>query len=153
MHIGQLHPLTVYRTGFGVFIALVWSVIVCSFFMTIIGIFMVIIFILTYRLCLSESKQFWFCKCAPPGMFLPRTFPLNIGLNMFPLCLNYLLGYSRGEFQALQLIALVVFLSRGLTNCLLYVGPLFGNQVWNDNGFDTMKSDFFIVANYDFHIS
>ena len=39
---------------------------------------------------------------------------LNIGLNMFPLdsfmaCLHSLLGYSAGEFQALQLIVLVAF--------------------------------------------
>ena len=39
---------------------------------------------------------------------------LNIGLNMFPLdsfmsCLQSLLGYSTGEFQALQLIVLVAF--------------------------------------------
>ena len=27
---------------------------------------------------------------------------------------------------------------RGLTTCLLYVGPLFGNPVWNDNGFSSL---------------
>ena len=46
-----------------------------------------------------------------PGCFCPWTFSLNIGLNMFPLdsfmsCLHSLLGYSTGEFQALQLIVL-----------------------------------------------
>ena len=45
-----------------------------------------------------------------------RTWPffLNIVLNMLPpdffmSCLDSLLGYSTGKFQALQLIALVVF--------------------------------------------
>ena len=49
-----------------------------------------------------------------PGCFCPRTFPVNIGLNMFPLdsfmsCLHSLLGYSTGAFQALQLIVLAAF--------------------------------------------
>ena len=49
-----------------------------------------------------------------PGCFWPWTFALNIGLNMFPLdsfmsYLHSLLGYSTGEFQALQLIVLVAF--------------------------------------------
>ena len=49
-----------------------------------------------------------------PGCFRPWTFPLNIGLNMLPSdsfmsCLDFLLGYSTGEFQAVQLIVLAVF--------------------------------------------
>ena len=49
-----------------------------------------------------------------PGCFCPWTFSLNSGLSMFPLdsfmsCLNSLLGYSTGEFQALQLIVLAAF--------------------------------------------
>ena len=42
------------------------------------------------------------------------TVSVNIVLNMLPSnsfmsCLDYLLGYSTGEFQALQMIALAVF--------------------------------------------
>ena len=49
-----------------------------------------------------------------PGCFHPWTFPLNIGLNMLHSdflmpCWDSLLGYSTGEFQALQLIVPVVF--------------------------------------------
>ena len=49
-----------------------------------------------------------------PGCFRPWTFSLNIGLNMLPSdsfmsCLHSLLGYSIGEFQALQLIVLAAF--------------------------------------------
>ena len=48
-----------------------------------------------------------------------RTFqgvsaPLNIGLNMLPSdsfvsCLDFLQGYCTGDFQALQMIVLVVY--------------------------------------------
>ena len=50
-----------------------------------------------------------------PGSCQPQMSPmLNIGLDMFPLnsfmsCLHSPLGYSTGEFQALQLIVLVAF--------------------------------------------
>ena len=49
-----------------------------------------------------------------PGCFCPWTFSFNIALNMFPLdsfmsCLHSLLGYSTGEFQALQLIVFAAF--------------------------------------------
>ena len=49
-----------------------------------------------------------------PGCFCPWTFRLNIGLNTSPSdsfvsYLNSHLGYSAGEFQALQLIVLAVF--------------------------------------------
>ena len=61
-----------------------------------------------------------------PGCFRLRTLSLDIGLNMFPLdsfmsCLHSLLGYSTGEFQALQLIALVAFgaVDLSLAPCML----------------------------------
>ena len=49
-----------------------------------------------------------------PGCFCPWTFRLNIGLNTsssdsFVSYLNSHLGYSAGEFLALQLIVLAVF--------------------------------------------
>ena len=57
----------------------------------------------------------WFCKCTPPWMFLPLDIPseyrpehVTFGL----LCVIFKfghLGYSAGEFQALQLIVLAVF--------------------------------------------
>ena len=48
------------------------------------------------------------------GCFCPWTFSLNIGLKMLHVdslmsCLNSLLGYSTGEFQALILIFFAVF--------------------------------------------
>ena len=49
-----------------------------------------------------------------PGYLCPWTFSLNIELNMLPSdffisCLHSLLGYSAGEFQALQLIIIAAF--------------------------------------------
>ena len=49
-----------------------------------------------------------------PGSFCPWFLSLNVGLNMLPSdsflsCLDFLLGYSTGEFQALQLIVLSLF--------------------------------------------
>ena len=43
------------------------------------------------------------------------------------------LGYSAGEFQGLQLIVLAAFWCRGLTTCLLHVGPPFGNRILNSS--------------------
>ena len=45
-------------------------------------------------------------------MCTPRNIRFEYGLNMLPSdssCLDFLLGYSTGEFQDLQLIVLVVF--------------------------------------------
>ena len=56
------------------------------------------------------------CSTVPhlPGCFCPWTFFQNIGFNMVPSdpCMSHLatqLGYSAGEFQALQLIVLATF--------------------------------------------
>ena len=56
------------------------------------------------------------CSTIPhlPGCFCPWTFFQNIGFNMVPSdpCMSHLatqLGYSAGEFQALQLIVLATF--------------------------------------------
>ena len=81
---------------------------------TIIGIFMAIYYLLIYILGFRYISSSGAANAQLPGCFRPWTFSLNIGLNMFPLdslmsCLHSLLGYSTGEFQALQLIVLVAF--------------------------------------------
>ena len=78
---------------------------------TITGIFMAILIYTLSFLYISNSGS---ANAQLPGCFCPWTFSLNIGLNMFPLdsfmsCLHSLLGYSTGEFQALQLIVLAAF--------------------------------------------
>ena len=118
------------RTGFWVYVVLVLNVIrySCHYFldrilfimifimiaMTITGIFMAINYLLIYTLGFLYISNSGSANAQHPGCFCPWTFSLNIGLNMFPLdsfmsCLHSLLGYSTGEFQALQLIVLVAF--------------------------------------------
>ena len=63
---------------------------------------------------LMEFYFIGFVNAHLPGCFCPWTFRLNIGLNTSPSdsfvsYLNSHLGYSAGEFQALQLIVLAVF--------------------------------------------
>ena len=75
---------------------------------TITGIFMVINYHFGF-LYISNSGS---ANTQLPGCVLDIL--LYIGLNMFPLdsfmsCLHSLLGYSTGEFQALQLIVLAAF--------------------------------------------
>ena len=81
---------------------------------TITGIFMAINYLLIYTLGFLYISNSGSANAQLPGCFCPWTFALNIGLNMFPLdsfmsCLHSLLGYSTGEFQALQLIVLAAF--------------------------------------------
>ena len=80
----------------------------------ITGIFMAINYLLIYTLGFLYISNSGSANAQLPGCFCPWTFSLNIGLNMFPLdsfmsCLHSLLGLSKGEFQALQLIVLAVF--------------------------------------------
>ena len=78
------------------------------------------------------------CSTRPhlPGCFCPWTFFQNIGFNMVPSNpfrshLATQLGYSAREFQALQLVCPCDVWCRGLTTCLLHVGPPFGNRFLN----------------------
>ena len=81
---------------------------------TITAIFVAINCLLIYHLDFLYISNYGSANAQLPGCFSPWTFSLNIGLNMFPLdsfmsCLHFLLGYSTGEFQALQLIVLAAF--------------------------------------------
>ena len=63
---------------------------------------------------LMEFYFIGFVNAHLPGCFCPWTFRLNIGLNTSPSdsfvsYLNSHIGYSAGEFQALQLIVLAAF--------------------------------------------
>ena len=130
LYIGQQYLITVYRTGFGVCAVLVLSVIRCSCYYFLDRIIFHHDFhhascdyhldfyghslLLNYILGFLYLSSYGSANAQLPGWFCPWTFPLNIGLNMLPLdsfmsCLHSLLGYSTGEFQALQLIVLAVF--------------------------------------------
>ena len=73
--------------------------------------FIICVILMNY---LMEFYFIGFVNAHLPGCFCPWTFRLNIGLNTSPSdsfvsYLNSHLGYSAGEFQALQLIVLAVF--------------------------------------------
>ena len=81
---------------------------------TTTGIFMAINYLWIYTLGFIFMSKSGSANAQLPGRFCPWTFSLNIGLSMFPLdsfmsCLHSLLGYSTGEFQALQLFVLAAF--------------------------------------------
>ena len=82
---------------------------------------------------LMEFYFIGFVNAHLPGCFCPWTFRLNIGLNTSPSdsfvsYLNSHLGYSAGEFQALQLIVLAVFgaVDWPLASCMLV-------HLWNSS--------------------
>ena len=75
---------------------------------------MAINYLLIYTLGFLYISNSGSANAQIPGCFRLCTLSLNIGLNMFPLdsfmsFLHSLLGYSKGEFQALQLIVLAAF--------------------------------------------
>ena len=93
---------------------------------TIFGIFMVINYFLKYILCFLYLSSSAPANAQLPRCFCPWTFSLNIGLNMLPLdsfmsCLHSLLGYSTGQFQALQLIVIAAFggVDQPFASCML----------------------------------
>ena len=72
---------------------------------------------MTFGIYFKQQKilDIW-CSTIPdlPGCFCPWTFFQNIGFNMVPSdpFMSHLatqLGYSAGEFQALQVIVLATF--------------------------------------------
>ena len=72
---------------------------------------------MTFGICFKQhfdTMYLVFYNPHLPGCFCPSTFFQNIGFNMVPsdLFMSHLatqLGYSAGEFQALQLIVLATF--------------------------------------------
>ena len=125
---------TVYRTGFCVCIILVFCALKCSFSNSFIEFYFIVI-VVTIVVILWPLFSFW-TTC-----FRPWTFPLNVKLNMLP---------SDSFVSCLHLFSTRIFYKwvpgfatdypcgvwcRGLTTCLLYVGPPVGNLVWNDCGF------------------
>ena len=110
------HHRIAYRTGFWMCAVLVLNVIMIFIMIVvnIIGIFMALNYHLIYTLGFLYISCSGSANAQLPGCFRPWTFSFNIGLNTFPLdsltsCLHSLLGYSTGEFQALQLIVLAAF--------------------------------------------
>ena len=100
---------------------------------TIIGIFMAINYLLIYTLGFLYVSSSGSANAKLPGYFRPWTFSLNSGLNMFPVgsfmsYLHSLLGYSTGEFQALQLTSL-----RRLVPWIYHLPPVCWPTFWRSS--------------------
>ena len=82
-------------------------------------------FILNNFFCFSEAKYFWFCNYSLPRDVYVPGLSLKIGMNLLPwmeLFLSNLYSQLRYSTRVFQLR-----FCRGLTTCLLYVSPPFGN--------------------------
>ena len=97
-----------------------------------------LLFKLHFRL--SVTKWFWFCKCTTPRMFPPVDFLLEYWIEHVtfrPLCVMFTFPtriFYRGVPGFATHCPCGVW-CHGLTTCLLYAGPLFGNLVENDSRF------------------
>ena len=97
-------------------------------------------FHLNYMFRISVIKYFWFCKCATPWMFPLLIIFLEYRIEHVILgLLNVMFTFPtrifyRGAPGSATDCPCGVW-CRGLTTCLLYVGPLFGNLVENDSRF------------------
>ena len=119
-------PVTIFLTEFYFIMIFIMKIVI------IIEIFMAINYFLNYTLGFLYLSSSGSANAQLPGCFRPWTFSLNIGLNMLPLdsimsCLHSLLFYRGVPGFATDCPCGVW--CRGLTTCLLYVGPLFGNLV------------------------
>ena len=119
--LAKLHPITFYRIisgecavpGLNATFCFLWftNCVLLFYKNLILGCLWNLVFVLNNILILG----IW-CSTIPhlPGCFCPRTFFENIGFNTvltdpFMSHLDTQLGYSAGEFQALQLIVLAAF--------------------------------------------
>ena len=130
----KLYPITFYRTVFlgsarflgwmPLFVFFGLPVVSCSLInCLILGCLWLLVFVLNNTLILG----IW-CSAIShlPGCFCPWNFFQNIGFNMVPSdpFMSHLatqLGYSAGEFHALQLIVLAAFgvVDSPLASCML----------------------------------
>ena len=123
MHfLNELHPITFYRNVFGgsarflgwmpLFVFFGLPIVSCSIIDSLIpGWLWPLVFVLNNILILGIWRS---AISHLPGSFCPWTSIQNIGFNMVPSGplmshLSIQLGYSAGEFRALQLIVLAAF--------------------------------------------
>ena len=154
--IGQQHPIILYRTGFGVCVVLVLSVIWCLCYYFLDRILFHHDFHHDSCEChwdfyghslhcelhfrLSVTKYFWFCKCTTPWMFppldiLPVYWIVHVTFGLLYVMFTFLaMIFCMGVPGFVTDYSCGVW-CRGLTPCLLYVGPLFGNLFENDSRF------------------
>ena len=100
---------------------------VVMIFVTIIGIFMSILYFLNYNYRLWVTKKFWFCKCVTTWMFQPLDILLEYWIEHVTFGrLNVMFTFpTRIFYRGVPGFATVCpcgVWCRGLTTCLLYVG-------------------------------
>ena len=153
--IGQLHPITVYRTGFGCARLWCWVSLCGPFTSFLIGFYFIVIFMtivtfigictailvaLNYTFRLSVTKWFWFCKCATAWMFSPLDILLEYWIEHVTFGLLYVIFWfpTRIPYKGVPGFTTDCPCGvwwRGSTLCPLYVSLLFGNIVEIDSGF------------------
>ena len=152
----QQHPITIYMSGFGVCVVLVLSVVRCSCYYFLDRIIFhhdfhhvscdyswdfyghSILVGLHFRL--RVTKNFWFCKYATPWMFPPLDILLEYWIEHVTIGLLYVMFTFPIRIFYRVVPGFVTdcpcgVWCRGLTTCLLYVSPLFGNLVQNESRF------------------
>ena len=98
--------------------------------------------LVTFGICPKQhfdTRYLVFCNPSPPRMFCPWTFFQNIGFSMVlsdpfmsHLASCSTLIFCRGVSGFATGCPCDVW-CRGLTTCLLYVGPPFGNRILNNS--------------------
>ena len=152
LYIVQQHSITVHRTVFWVCVFLVLIVIRCSCYYLLDLIlfhhdyhhdscdyqwnFYCHSLLFEIHLRLSVTKYFWLCKCATTCIFPPLDIPLEYWIEHIPtpLCHVHIPYWDILEIFYRGVPGFTTDCPcgvwwRGLTTCLLYVGPLFGNLV------------------------
>ena len=96
---------------------------------------------------LPDTRYFAFCNLSPPRMFLPIG-PLYVTSRYSTMI------FYRGVSYFTTVCPCGVW-CRGLTTCLLYVGPLFGNRLLSNSWFDIIdcKSYFFVFWHVQLYMS
>ena len=101
---------------------------------------MATLFVLNYRFRLSANKQFLFCKSVTLWMFPPLIIVLkfwieHVSFRLLRAMLTFPTRIFCGGVPGFATDCPCGVWCRGLTTCLLCIGPLFGNLAKNHGGF------------------
>ena len=140
----KLHPITVYRTGFGECAVPVWMPLVAFFGFTNCVLLYNnktntrMLMTIGVRLKHLDSRYFAFCNLSPPRIFLPLDLLSEYRIRHGPIGPFYVTSRysSRIFYRGVSCFATDCpwgVWCRGLTTCLLYVGPLFENLLLNNS--------------------
>ena len=144
----ELHPITVYRAVFGERAVPLAVPVECHLLFSLVSTICVLVYgnkintrmLVTIGICFElyfDTRHFPFCNLSPSRMFL--------SLDLLP---EYRIQHTIGLLYATSIYSTRIFYRgvsgfatdcpcgvwcRGLTTCLLYVGPLFGYLLLNNS--------------------